>query len=236
MTKRSGAGPELLTLTRSPAAMVIWAPLSRSISQSQVVPSKCPQPSATVSIVAPGPVASTTTFSLFWRTCSHTVSDEAGAWMTGRAGLDLFDRSMRMTVRADRALGGAPDLRLGGLQDPLLSRAAQAERILQPALPWDAAGGRAHLAMDAALGVSGVEGFFTRHTLSDAWTLDAGTSLVGVRARTSERAMPMVKLPASRLGAGVACRLEDPEAGFAERPCQSLDAWTLWLDVRWTVD
>jgi len=161
---------------------------------------------------------------------------QPGGWTMGRARLHALRRSLSVGARFDTALGGAPDLALGGFADPLLPDAWQGDRIWEPALPLAVATGRTHLQLEGELGGGGAGLWASRHLIGDGLDWGSGTTLVGLRARGALPAQPLAGVPRALADLGVACQVEDPITGVPDKVCRRLDHWTVWLGVRWRVD
>lgn len=158
-----------------------------------------------------------------------------GAIVGGSGELGLLEVGLVLGARLDTALGGAPDLSLGAMHDPLLPDAWQADRIRVGALPLQSAIGRTHLSVDATLGGTNGGLYIARHGVGDDPLRNAFT-LAGVRGSAQVPAQPLVGLPRTVTEFGLACQLQDPVNGTVERACRKLEHWTAWTGVRFRLD
>jgi hypothetical protein len=173
-------------------------------------------------------------------------SQALGVWTAARGQADVFDRELlwgqasagvsllrggartRATYTAGRSTrSGLDGFVLGGVPDTVIPDASQAFRVLDPAFAPDAWTGsrhdRAELSVGEPLAVFGV-----RHRFGDDALGSSGSSAVGLRLEQRVEAQPWMRLPATRVGAGVACRLETPGIGLDPRACQDVADFAAW--------
>jgi Tol biopolymer transport system component len=160
-------------------------------------------------------------------------SDSWARWGgAARLGLSRGDSRLSLSWRRDasRDLAYGFDLyQLGGAETSLLPDSALANRIAAPALPVGARLGEHHEGQRAELEIEFLPAplFFERHRL---WGFDGSEkdwlSLAGIEYRFSIGPLPIGRLPALDLRAGVAHVLDDP---FGELE----DDTRWWLITAW---
>lgn len=121
---------------------------------------------------------------------------------------------------------------LGGVEGTASVAAANAWRVYDPAYAAGVLSGAWHDHAEVALDTGVLTPFVERRRIAD--TLGkAGTTAVGVRLDVHNPRDTVVRLAASRLQAGVACRVEWQGLGFNRRPCSQLGDYAAWAAVTW---
>jgi hypothetical protein len=115
----------------------------------------------------------------------------------------------------------------------------QAARFFAPALAPSTATGEALASWRGALDVGGVVDLYVeRHHLWDGPGLLApeealGATSVGLDFGFGTPDRPLAKLPGLSTTLGVACVIEEPAAGWAEKPCREKGSWGFWMSLLW---
>lgn len=142
------------------------------------------------------------------------------------------------TVGVSDAVSPLDQYRLGGVHSSVLPDEWQWQRIDAAVFDLGAARGANRDELSVALGAPGTIALVgERHRMSDDVTaLGAqGTTAVNLEAGFDTEAVPFQRLPDGSFEAGLGCRVEDPIDGWAENPCQTVDDYAFWLQVRWTL-
>ncbi|MFH1469086.1 MAG: hypothetical protein ABIO70_32160 [Pseudomonadota bacterium] len=169
----------------------------------------------------------------------------SGAWTLGHGqgqlglGVGLVGLLGSGGLAHTTGTGDLDRLRLGGLQSPLLPGAVQAARNFAPAVAPGAAAGGSMVSWRGALDLGGAMDLYVeRQRLWDGAGLTAlagaaGVTSVGLDLGMGTPDRPLVKLPGLTLELGVACLVEDPETGWAAKPCRGIDSWSFWTSLLW---
>lgn len=147
-------------------------------------------------------------------------------------GLGRSDTGLRLRWRREELSGRRPAgelLRLGGTASSLLPRSVLAGRIVAPALPAGTLAGDTYEGQRAelSLGFLPVPLFAERHRLGFG-TAGDWLTLAGLEGRWTIAPIPLVRLPALDVRAGVATVLEEP---FATELFEDDLRW--WATVVW---
>lgn len=129
---------------------------------------------------------------------------------------------------------GIDRYRLGGAPTSVLPREWGVQRVYAP---WAEPGelrGQDRDELRVALGAADVVQLFgERHRMGDHGLPGGGITLVGLGSSARLPATPLVRVPGSRIGAGVGCVVENPSGGWDDQPCRELSDWRGWLHINW---
>ncbi|MCB9685760.1 MAG: hypothetical protein H6735_12030 [Alphaproteobacteria bacterium] len=158
-----------------------------------------------------------------------TVEGAVGGWAFD--GIGHVAASYRRG-RSNR--GGIGGFALGGVQNTVVPDLAEAFRVMDPAFAPGTAWGTDHDELEVSVGAP-ISVVALRHRVGGAELGPRGYTSVGLRVEQAVDAQPFVRVPASSLGLGVACRVEGPGLGLQPQACQHVEDWAAWGWLSWDV-
>lgn len=120
---------------------------------------------------------------------------------------------------------------LGGVASSVAFDPASLWRVTDPAFGAGVVSGRSHDRMEIALETP-VSPYVVRHRFGNRLGAE-GLTAVGLRGGMSFDRQPFFRLPAGRIDAGLACRLEWPGQGWDPRPFAQLSDYAVWTSITW---
>lgn len=163
----------------------------------------------------------------------RTGGEASGLWEVGAEAVVLRGPQLRGGYTLGHAFGPTELDRfaLGGTPSAVMPDAAAWWRVVDPAFGAGEQSGAWRDRIEVALELP-VALFATRHRLGDGLGR-TGETAVGVKTAFTTPAQPFFRVPAARLGAGVACRVESSPEGVDPRPCQAPDDYVGWAGITW---